>query len=272
MGVVSCLTALGYRHLTQLPAYQRFLSAKTIRPEPYQSHLSVFFSFSFWVMAVFLFFSALYFSFANDIFSRETLTWINLEDGFLETLSAVILIVASGYAVAVALGLRGTPQTAARLMHYFLAMLFFAMAGEEISWGQRYIGFDTPDNLQGLNVQNEVNLHNMFGYVFDHLFILLFFVWGCVVPLLNRISRFFAQIFGRTGLPIPGAGLAVGMLFITLTQEQLTDSLLGQVHRLRVPELRELLSAIAFLLLMIESYRFLVPKFSAAESVKLPAE
>ncbi|MEP5375814.1 MAG: hypothetical protein ABJQ14_08445, partial [Hyphomicrobiales bacterium] len=120
MGVVSCLTALGYRHLTQLPAYQRFLSAKTIRPEPYQSHLSVFFSFSFWVMAVFLFFSALYFSFANDIFSRETLTWINLEDGFLETLSAVILIVASGYAVAVALRLRGTPQTAARLMHYFL--------------------------------------------------------------------------------------------------------------------------------------------------------
>jgi hypothetical protein len=40
--------------------------------------------------------------------------------------------------------------------------------GEEISWGQHYIGWGTPEWLVDLNVQNETNLHNvhdLFGVV-----------------------------------------------------------------------------------------------------------
>ena len=61
------------------------------------------------------------------------------------------------------------------------------------------------------------------------------------------------------------------MLLITLTQEQITDPLFGRPDHLRVPELREALSALAFLLMMLESWRALVPDRAGARITK-PAE
>ena len=56
---------------------------------------------------------------------------------------------------------------------------------------------------------------------------------------------------------MPSLGLAVSMLLVTLMQEQITNNLLGTVHVLRVPELREFLSALCFVLIMVESRRLL---------------
>lgn len=260
LGIGSMLIGLVYPRLTRWPSYQRFVTRPDGLPTAYTIHLTQFFSPAFWIMVGCLVLSAVYLRVGNDLLSSTRLASINREDGLLETLSAVILLLAAGYAASVAVRLHGRGLNTMRIMHGFLALLFFAMAGEEVSWGQRHLGLETPGNLQGLNVQNEINLHNMFGYVFDHLFILCFFLWGCVAPLLYATSRFFRQIFNVIGLPIPGFGLAIGMLFVTLTQEQLTDPLFGTVKHLRVPELREFLSAIAFLLLMWESSTFLVPE------------
>jgi hypothetical protein len=41
------------------------------------------------------------------------------------------------------------------------AALFFVMGMEEISWGQRIIGFATPESIAAENWQGEFNLHNM---------------------------------------------------------------------------------------------------------------
>ena len=40
-----------------------------------------------------------------------------------------------------------------------IVMMF--VAGEEINWGQRILGFATPDLLIGVNYQNEFNVHNI---------------------------------------------------------------------------------------------------------------
>ena len=42
-----------------------------------------------------------------------------------------------------------------------LGMIF--VAGEEISWGQRLLGLETPDDLEEINKQGETNLHNIGG-------------------------------------------------------------------------------------------------------------
>ena len=42
-----------------------------------------------------------------------------------------------------------------------LAMIFFIGMGEEISWGQRIIGFTTPAEIKMVNVQKETNIHNL---------------------------------------------------------------------------------------------------------------
>lgn len=41
-------------------------------------------------------------------------------------------------------------------------MVFFG--GEEINWGQRIIGFETPAFLANPNIQGEFNLHNIREY------------------------------------------------------------------------------------------------------------
>jgi hypothetical protein len=38
---------------------------------------------------------------------------------------------------------------------------FIFVAGEEISWGQRLLGFETPEDLRNVNVQGETTLHNI---------------------------------------------------------------------------------------------------------------
>jgi cytochrome b561 len=45
---------------------------------------------------------------------------------------------------------------------YLIAALGFAfIGGEEISWGQRILGFATPDALGEINKQDEANVHNI---------------------------------------------------------------------------------------------------------------
>ena len=41
------------------------------------------------------------------------------------------------------------------------ALVWLVFGFEEISWGQRVIGWQTPESLEALNYQNETNLHNV---------------------------------------------------------------------------------------------------------------
>lgn len=183
-------------------------------------------------------------------FGSQTQGVVSQEDGAIEWLSALLLLAAC--VIALHVGRRMPDRTHAG-MHIFFGILFFVMLGEEISWGQRLLGFSTPESLAQINVQGETNLHNSFGYLFDHLFILGFFVWGCVMPLLYWIEPVWRWVQSRMGIPIPSLGLSLAMLGITLFQEQVTDNLFGVIPGFRVPELRELLSALCFVLMMIES-------------------
>lgn len=50
-----------------------------------------------------------------------------------------------------------------------LAYLFLVM--EEISWGQTYLGWDTPDTYKEYNYQNETNLHNLFNPIMKVIYL-----------------------------------------------------------------------------------------------------
>ncbi len=59
------------------------------------------------------------------------------------------------------------------LIYLFLALSFFFVSGEEISWGQRLLGFETPESIEKRNFQDELTFHNIgefhvllhFGYM-----------------------------------------------------------------------------------------------------------
>ncbi len=230
--------------------FKRRLSEGSAFPHNYEISQRHLFNTSLVIAGTAIALAVTYLVAAEAVFDQETLDWINYEDGFLEWLSAAILIGSSILALVFA---RQMPTKSLKWMYFFLAFLFFVMFGEEISWGQRQIGFQTPEQLGSINVQNEVNLHNSFGYLFDHLFILCFFIWGCVVPALYWIDPIWRWFQSRLGLPFPSLGLALAMFVVSLFQPELTDRFIGDVPGLRVAELRETLSALCFLLLMWES-------------------
>lgn len=69
---------------------------------------------------------------------------------------------------------------------------FLIIAGEEISWGQRIIGFDTPETLEEINTQGELNVHNnetVFQYVY-----LSYGLLGVYGSFSWIIDKFFKKI------------------------------------------------------------------------------
>jgi hypothetical protein len=63
------------------------------------------------------------------------------------------------------------------------------IAGEELSWGQQFFHWATPESLQDINDQNETNIHNISSW-FDQKPRILLAVWvmigGVILPLWRK--------------------------------------------------------------------------------------
>jgi hypothetical protein len=94
-----------------------------------------------------------------DPFSYNRLV---IEDGLVEMLSASLAAVAGLVLIRVWLAQRSM-QPPANLLARGFVILFgitcLLLAGEEVSWFQRQLGFETPESFSR-NIQNEFNLHN----------------------------------------------------------------------------------------------------------------
>lgn len=108
------------------------------------------------------------------------------EDGAIETLGA------AGLAAAVVFCLLALRRERARRSHWFkqltvlgLAAFFFLSAGEEISWGQRILGYGTPEKIDRVNGQGEFNVHNLtaLGSLPELAFFAVWFGLAVVIPL-----------------------------------------------------------------------------------------
>lgn len=96
------------------------------------------------------------------------------------------------------------------------AVIFIAIAGEEISWGQRLFGFETPESIKASNTQYEFNLHNqksIFRYVYMGYGAVAVYsaVTWLLVRLIKKIipkswqpmTRFFAPPWMLIGFFLP---------------------------------------------------------------------
>jgi len=181
-------------------------------------------------------------------FGPETIKLIFFEDGLIENATPILFALNALLAGLMSWRIGGRHRTTLILLGTF----FFLCLMEEISWGQRVFGFKTTGIMAGLNVQNEVNLHNFGGYLADHIFMVLVFLYGFVVPLLCLRSVFWQRLFDMLGLPVASRGLAIAMLVISFLQPWTVYRIFGQ--GINVQEEREFLTAMAFLALMGESW------------------
>lgn len=186
---------------------------------------------------------------SNGLINKSLVISVSKEDGFIEQGTAFIFLISGFLSASVAMK---TSVRSRKIVHVLFAIGFFFCFGEEISWGQRIFGFETPEMLSESNVQNEFNLHNIGGYLFDHLFILGVFTYGFLFPALTWMHQFWLKLMDKLGLPIASPGLAVGFLLTSMLHDWTVYRVLP-VTVVPIGELRELLSSVCFLLLMIES-------------------
>jgi hypothetical protein len=110
-----------------------------------------------------------------------------------------------------------------------LGIIFFLGAGEEISWGQRVLSFQTPEKLNELNVQKEFNFHNLeifnteyqTGHVktgimrlleINFLYKVFSIIYGIVLPVSVFRLRFISRFVKSLHIPVPPVSLGVFFL------------------------------------------------------------
>ncbi len=138
------------------------------------------------------------------------------------------------------------------------AVCSFYVAGEEISWGQQIIHWDTPAYWSTMNDQNETNLHNTSSWLDQKPRLLLFIgimVGGLVVPALRRwrpslLPPKFAILYPADILVVTALGVTLPYLANEI-REHLFHARLFK----RVSELQELYMYYFILLYLVDLRR-----------------
>ena len=120
------------------------------------------------------------------------------EDGILEWLTVAL------YATAGVVALR-TAVLQRRPFDALIGLFCLVVAGEEMSWGQRLIGFTPPEYFLEANAQQEFNLHN-FSRRPRKLFSLVLIGFAVAMPLA-RLWRPTRRLMDRIGATPPAAAL-----------------------------------------------------------------
>jgi hypothetical protein len=129
------------------------------------------------------------------------------EDGPIESGSALLWFVAalvSLTALVVLYRRRATHVDRVTYFVYAAAILFFIVAGgEEISWGQRFFGFQPPDEVLALNKQGEANVHNIGSIsVYANTFFLFTLGVFLLLPIFVKKNPRVRDYMLRHGLPL----------------------------------------------------------------------
>lgn len=122
-------------------------------------------------------------------FTREQLAPMHSEGGPHETLQSLYIGAAFFMALFMLFRTNWKTQKEIGVVVLLAALGSFYIFGEEISWGQHILNWDTPEYWSAVNDQNETNLHNTSSWLDQKPRLLLFIgivAAGLVVPALRR--------------------------------------------------------------------------------------
>lgn len=107
------------------------------------------------------------------------------EDGIAENLQVLCYILTLVLSVRIVARLWGMREKRDALLYAGLCAGLVFLIGEEVSWGQRILGWGTPEALRAINKQEETNLHNIYGVGATFKWVqLLVGAYGTVLPLI----------------------------------------------------------------------------------------
>jgi len=112
------------------------------------------------------------------------------EDRVVEYATFLTFLLAAFVAIRLAIDFLGQHETLFFLSYSLLAAGLFLIAMEEISWGQRIFGIETPSLLESRNSKGELNFHNIDSFPLHNAFIVVG-LYGAFARLLlpGRVKR-----------------------------------------------------------------------------------
>lgn len=201
------------------------------------------------------------------LFSDQAVISLTKEDCFYENLTAIFFLLASLiFFIDFLKDKKGNDfyffKTKRNYFFLLLAIVFFLGFGEEISWGQRIFHLKTPEVLKEINVQNEINIHNLLIFEkkvhlgnmdtikgrslnIDRLFTLFWLSYCFVIPVINRMNSRISRWLKLLNLPL--VPIWIGSCFILNYLISKIISLVVSLDlHLSVVEIKECLIAFLF--------------------------
>ncbi len=123
------------------------------------------------------------------------------DDGPFEWFTAIGFLVSAAVLLLVAIRATGKKtRLGFRIATCVIALALFLLAMEEISWGQRLIGWESPDYFMNNNDQQETNFHNFYN---DYIWI----AYQIFAMLVGSLIVFTEQPWLRSTLArlLPGS-------------------------------------------------------------------
>lgn len=192
----------------------------------------------------------IYFSYTNLPYFNEVYT---VEDGLVESLSVVALVAAAGICFVRVFRLRSLRSKWFLFCTGMLGALFVFGAGEEISWGQRIFGIESPEFFKANNAQQETNLHNLVvgevkinRLVFGKILAVVIVTYVLILPFLYRRLDAVRRFVDAWAIPLPR--------WLHIASYLLIGSLSTFIPSSRKGELLELGGCIIFLLIVLYPY------------------
>jgi hypothetical protein len=183
------------------------------------------------VTACWLVFSYSVIFIVKDTDRIKALTW---ERGFFETAGALFFLFSAilffvAFLKADKVSNLFIIKTKKNIFFLLLSLLFLFAFFEEISWGQKYFHFKTPDSVKEKNLQEEFNLHNLeifSGRTLDgetkrglgkmltveRLSSIFWFTFCIMLPLLCRYCSPIRKFVSNINIPI--VPLFIGPFFL----------------------------------------------------------
>lgn len=132
------------------------------------------------------------------------------EDHLVEWLTVMGLLMGSFVCLRRALRLGRSRGWMMFFTALLLGLVLFLAAGEEISWGQRIFGIESPEYFKENNTQQETNFHNLVlggmrvnRWIFSFLLTAVLSAYLIILPLLYRRKQWAQRFVRFWGVPLP---------------------------------------------------------------------
>lgn len=136
--------------------------------------------------------------------------WYTKEDHLVEWLTVLGLLMGSFVSFSRAFRIGAKKGTMFLVVALVLGIVLFLGAGEEISWGQRIFGIQSPEYFKEHNTQQETNFHNLIlggvrinRWIFSFLLTAVLSLYLIVLPLLYRSKEWARRFVRFWGVPLP---------------------------------------------------------------------